>query len=210
METRKITIISTRANKKYVIETAATTLGQLKAALRNEGVDFQDMTFYEGLTKTELNHDSSVLPHDVKRVNPDTQQLETTNELVFMITNSNKKIKSGARSRKDVFELIKDNNLQGAVIEKFGKNYTNCRTYELEEIIEDYPNGTKYDGESEDNSEYTDSKARKAIDMLLNVLVENHCISMDDEFKVHSIIDKKDTSSPYTDKEIDNMFDFIS
>lgn len=206
METRKITIISTKANKKYVIDTAATTLGELKASLRAEGVDFKDMTFYEGLTKTELNHDNSVLPHDVERVNPQTQQLETTNELVFMITNSNKKIKSGARSREDVYGLIKSNNLQEAVVKRFGKSYTNCKTYELEEIIEDYLNSTKDNYESE-ISECVDSKARKAIDMLLNVLVENKCISMDDEFKVHNIIDS--ASSPYTDQEIDSMFDFI-
>ena len=65
METRKITIVATREQKKYVIDSAATTLGELKADLDNVGINYEDMTFMEGLTRTEILRDDSLLPHDV-------------------------------------------------------------------------------------------------------------------------------------------------
>ena len=40
METRKITIVATREQKKYVIDSAATTLGELKADLDNVGINY--------------------------------------------------------------------------------------------------------------------------------------------------------------------------
>ena len=48
MEARKITIVSTKTQKKSVIMSGAETLGELKNDLRNAGIDFEDMTFYEG------------------------------------------------------------------------------------------------------------------------------------------------------------------
>ena len=59
VEARKITIVSTRSQKKSIIMSAATTLAELKADLRQNGID------YEGTSKVELKDDTSVLPHDV-------------------------------------------------------------------------------------------------------------------------------------------------
>lgn len=89
MENRKIIIVSTRTQKKSVIMSAATTLAELKSDLRANGIDYEDMTFYEGLSKVELKDDASMLPHDVPYKD------KVTNELVFMLTTANKKIKSG-------------------------------------------------------------------------------------------------------------------
>ena len=89
MEARKITVVSTRNQKKSIIMSAATTLAELKADLRQNGIDYDGMTFYEGTSRVELKDDASVLPHDV------LYKGQTTNELVFMLTNTNKKIKSG-------------------------------------------------------------------------------------------------------------------
>lgn len=89
MEARKIVIVQTKNQKKSVVMTAATTLGELKEALRETGIDYEGMTFYEGLSKTELKHDDAILPHDIERNGV------VTNELVFMLTNTDKKIKSG-------------------------------------------------------------------------------------------------------------------
>ena len=47
MEARKITIVSTRNQKKSIIMSAATTLAELKADLRQNGIDYDGMTFYE-------------------------------------------------------------------------------------------------------------------------------------------------------------------
>lgn len=138
MEARKITIISTRNNKRTVINTDATTLGDLKRALRDAGVDYDGMTFYEGLTKTELKMDSSILPHDVQRINPATHEPETTNELAFMLTNTNKKIRSGsvAMTRADAYSAIKEKGLQAECLKRFGKNFTMCKTADLISLVE--------------------------------------------------------------------------
>lgn len=89
MERRKITIVSTKFQGKRVVETDATTLRELKAALDNEGIDYTDSIFFEGLSRTELVDDSSQLPTNViYKGNP-------TNELVFMLTNVDKKNSSG-------------------------------------------------------------------------------------------------------------------
>ena len=64
METRKITIVSTRNQSKKVIMSSATTLAELKSDLRQNGIDYDGMTFFEGTSKVELKNDESVLPHD--------------------------------------------------------------------------------------------------------------------------------------------------
>ena len=89
METRKITIVSTKSQSKKVIMSSATTLAELKSDLRQNGIDYEGMSFFEGTSKVELKNDASVLPHDVP------WKGTVTNELVFMLTNTNKKIKSG-------------------------------------------------------------------------------------------------------------------
>ena len=50
MEKRKITVIPTKTHKTQVIESAATTLAELKADLTKAGIDYTDCTFFEGLT----------------------------------------------------------------------------------------------------------------------------------------------------------------
>ena len=130
MEARKITIVSTRNQKKSIIMSAATTLAELKADLRQNGIDYDGMTFYEGTSKVELKDDTSVLPHDVPYKD------QTTNELVFMLTNTNKKIRSGAdMSRADAYAAIKSKGLQGECVKRFGKNFTMCKTADLVALI---------------------------------------------------------------------------
>ena len=130
MEKRKITVIPTKTHKTQVIESAATTLAELKADLTKAGIDYTDCTFFEGLTKIELKNDAAILPHDVP------YKGTTTNNLVFMITNASKKIRSGAKlDRKAIIEEIKIKNLTEVVKKTYGKNYTNCKTEALQEIL---------------------------------------------------------------------------
>lgn len=89
MEPRKITIVQSSTQTKSVIETAATTLAELKRDLDENGISYSGMTFYEGISKTELTNDSAILPHDLP------YRGAITNELVFMLSSTNKKIKSG-------------------------------------------------------------------------------------------------------------------
>lgn len=130
MEKRKITVIPTKTHKTQVIESAATTLAELKADLTKAGIDYTDCTFFEGLTKIELKNDAAILPHDVP------YKGTTTNNLVFMITNASKKIRSGAKlDRKAIIEEIKSKNLTELVKKTYGKNYINCKTEDLQKIL---------------------------------------------------------------------------
>lgn len=132
MEARKITVVQTKNQKKSVIMSAATTLAELKSDLRANGIDYDGMTFFEGTSKVELKNDASVLPHDVP------YKGTITNELVFMLTNTNKKIRSGAvaMSRAEAYSAIKSMGLQDACVKKFGKNFTMCKTADLIALVQ--------------------------------------------------------------------------
>ena len=132
MEARKITVVQTKNQKKSVIMSAATTLAELKSDLRANGIDYDGMTFFEGTSKVELKNNDSVLPHDVP------YRGTITNELVFMLTNTNKKISSGAAtmSRAEAYNAIKSMGLQDACVKKFCKNFTMCKTADLIALIQ--------------------------------------------------------------------------
>lgn len=134
MEARKITIANTREQNKKVIMSAATTLGELKRDLDAAQINYADMEFIEALTKTQLRGDDSVLPHDVPFNHT------TTNELVFLLTVPNRKIKSG--SRDEVYERINNcadsNQLKEAIKDHFGRNYTMVTTTNLEDFLNDW------------------------------------------------------------------------
>ena len=222
MEARKITVVSTRNQKKSIIMSAATTLAELKADLRQYGIDYDGMTFYEGTSRVELKDDASVLPHDV------LYKGQTTNELVFMLTNTNKKIKSGAdMSRADAYVAIKAKGLQEECMKRFGKNFTMCKTADLIALINEKSASkpastapTKAEPkEQSDTTECVDTKVRAALSKLLIILEDNATLEYDEAEEIKDILDgkvdvaasedyKPSSASPYSDDEIDRMFDF--
>lgn len=133
MEARKILFVLSNSSNQKSIMSEAETLGALKADMRRAGINYNGMTFYEGRTRTELKDDASVLPVNVPVPAKGTNPATTTNDLVFMLTTANKKIKSGALSpeRKNTLEEIKAKGLGAAVTAKFGKNATQCKTPDL-------------------------------------------------------------------------------
>lgn len=133
MEARKILFVLSNSSNQKSIMSEAETLGALKADMRRAGINYDGMTFYEGRTRTELKDDASILPVNVPVPAKGTTPATTTNDLVFMLTTANKKIKSGALSpeRKNTLEEIKAKGLGAAVIAKFGKNATQCKTPDL-------------------------------------------------------------------------------
>lgn len=130
MEARVITIIMESSNGYKTVTTGAETLGELKRDLDAAGINYEDKTFREGITRTELIDDDSALPKDV------TYRGEVTNNLVFTLLTSQKKIKSGAMTRAEAYEAVKEFGLQSAVKLKFGKNFTQVSTPELEKFIQ--------------------------------------------------------------------------
>ena len=231
MDVRKITVVSTRNQKKSVIMSAATTLAELKADLRQNGIDYEGMTFYEGTSKIELKDDNSVLPHDVP------YKGQTTNELVFMLTNTNKKIRSGAAmSRADVYAAIKAKGLQGECVKRFGKNFTMCKTVDLITLVYEKsasksvpttPTKGKKVAEAKEGkakecactNEGVDTKARAALSRLVTILADNCTLEDWEAEEIKDILSVKangatsedynpSSASSYSDDEIDKMFDF--
>lgn len=209
METRKIVVVQTKNQKKSVIMSAATTLAELKSDLRANGIDYNGMTFFEGTSKVELKNDASVLPHDVP------YKGTVTNELVFMLTNTNKKIRSGATnmSRTEAYSAIKSMGLQDACVKKFGKNFTMCKTADLIALVQS--NGaskpapvapkpeTKAETKKEEKAEApvntpvepasnggecVDTVARAAISKLVEILGDNGTIEDYEKEKVLDIL----------------------
>lgn len=202
METRKITVVSTRDQKRSTIMSAATTLGELKVDLDNAGINYSDMTFYEGLTKTELVNDDSLLPTNV------SYKGQITNELVFMLTNMNKKIKSGVMAREEAYQYIKDNNLQFEVLKRYGKNYTICKTSELIDLITELDKSTVEEPKvCKCNSNLTD--AFEELMSYLNkrgVLYDHQIVNIKNTL-YRSTTEKVESS--YSNSEIDEMFKFV-
>lgn len=136
MEARKIIVVLNNKSSQRTIMSTAETLGQLKRDMNDAGISTSGMAFYEGRTRTELKDDQSVLPTNVPVPAKGTTPASTTNELVFMLTPENKKIKSGAlgAERREILAEIKAKGLGKAVMEKFKKNATQVSTTELIEF----------------------------------------------------------------------------
>lgn len=129
MDAREILIANTKTQKRSKITSSATTLGELKADLNAAGVDYSGMTFTEGISKTQLLSDDTQLPQNVM------YKGQPTNNLVILLTNTKKNIASGAGDRAAAYMAVKDNNLQDAVKEHFGKNFTQVSTIDLWNFI---------------------------------------------------------------------------
>lgn len=223
MEKRKITVIPTKTHKTQVIESAATTLAELKADLTKAGIDYTNCTFFEGLTKIELKNDAAILPHDVP------YKGTTTNNLVFMITNASKKIRSGAKlDRKAIIEEIKTKNLTEVVKKTYGKNYTNCKTEDLEKILSMNNTSTPKEAPAKkkapskpaikttDLSSYiTKAELREVIESLLKEMEDADVDYIEDvDIDNIAIIGKVSSSnseeeksdSPYSSNELNDMF----
>ena len=130
METRRITIVNNKTQKQSVIQAStATTLGELKAEMRQAGINYEGMTFFEGHARVELKDDASVLPTNI------AYKGNVVNDLTFLLTAPEKKIRSGAMTRAEAYAGIKALGLKDKVQAKFGKNFTQCSTSDLEKMI---------------------------------------------------------------------------
>lgn len=128
---RKITVLVESTQRKVVLESNATTLGELKNELREMQVDFNsENIFKESRTKSILASDESILPTNVP------WKGSVTNDLVFMITAPQKKIRSGM-DRKEVYAKVKKLGLQDKIQRGEGKNFTQCSTAILISYIEE-------------------------------------------------------------------------
>lgn len=179
MENREIIVANTRTQQRSKITTNATTLAELKAALDAAHIDYSGMTFTEGISKMQLLDNASQLPQNVM------YKGQPTNNLVILLTNTKKNIASGiyAADRKACYSLIKENNLQDAVKEEFGRNFTQVPTEDLQTFITMHTEN--YGCEHEDIEEDTDT--------------------IDDDYNDEDSVVKSETSGETLVKDIINL-----
>lgn len=225
METRKVTIINSKTQSQKVIQDSkATTLGELKQEMRERGIDYTGMTFFEGHMRAELKDDAAPLPTNI----PYKGQI--VNDLTFMLTAPEKKVKSGAMSRAEAYAEIKKRGLQSACVDKFGKNFTQCSTADLISLIE--KNSAKVapapkakkpvkaapaaPAKAEEapvapETPATGCNCSKALAILTEALYENDTIEEETYDAVMATLKGGSYNAPekMSKKEIDTMFDFV-
>lgn len=197
METRRFTVVDTRNNNVVTIESQASTLGELKTDLHNNGIRTEGMTIQEGLTNTELINDDSVLPHDVP------YRGTITNNLVFKVTQSGKNIASGNMSRRECYDFINVHRLQDMVKTAFGKNYTQVTTEGLVNFIASLEENNECEQcqcECKDMIE----NIKTALDVLVESLYEDDFIGACTYNTVKSTLSKE--KPLYSKEELDAMF----
>jgi len=129
--TRTVMVANSATQKRYKITTNASTLGELKKCLAENGISYGNMTFTEGISKTTLSDDNALLPSNIPFKGG------TTNNLVLLLTNSRKNIQSGM-TRKEAYEAIKGGNFAEQVKESFGRNFTQVSTADLESFLAEH------------------------------------------------------------------------
>ena len=213
METRKVTIINSKTQSQKVIQDSkATTLGELKQEMRERGIDYTGMTFFEGHMRAELKDDAAPLPTNIP------YKGQVVNDLIFMLTTPEKKVKSGVMSRAEAYEEIKKRGLQSACVDKFGKNFTQCSTADLISLIE--KNSTKEapavpakkeEASTAPETPATGCNCSKALAILTEALYENDTIEEETHDAVMTTLKGGSYNAPekMSKKEIDDMFGFV-
>lgn len=218
--TRKVTIINSKTQSQHVIQSEATTLGELKSEMSNAGIDYEDMAFYEGHMRAELKDDASPLPTNIP------YKGRTVNDLVFMLTVPDKKVASGANLRAELYAKIKEYGLQNCCIDKYGRNYTQCSSAQLQELLEaasnepcNDPSSAGSDYDIDPISPYSfEGTILKAFKELVDYLNDRDYISNREAAHLSDMLNldnldlyKKESpkKEEMSQDEIDEMFDFI-
>ena len=226
MEERKILIANTKTQQRHELNTAATTLGELKQEILAQRIDFSGMTFTEGISKTQLLTDASLLPTNVM------YKGAPTNNLVMLLTNTTKNIASGMvevdeRNRKNAYAVIKEMGQEAMdeIKDIYGKNYTQCKTDDLWSYIDE--NSEEFDIENEEDEEGQDfnpkvpeaPKAPKTaphadlvewIYLGIKAMLNNHTIFVEDVAVIADLTKelaerKKEEQPGFSDADIDDM-----
>lgn len=222
--TRRVTIINSRSQSQKVIQDShATTLGELKAEARERGIDFEGMTWFEGHMRAELKDDAAPLPTNIP------YKGQVVNDLTFMLTAPEKKVKSGAMSRAEAYNEVKRLGLQDKCKQVYGKNFTQCGTADLIALIEkagNKPVAAAPKAEepveapvAEPENVSTEAPAQstggcncaKALTALVEDLYASDAIEEETYDKVTAILKGGTYKAPekMSKKEIDDMFNFV-
>jgi len=203
---RTITAILTNSNDKKVFNSNAITLGELKAEMTAQGIDYHNMDFMEGLTHTTMIDDAAILPSNV------SYKGQVTNNLVFMLSTTNKQIRSGAYDRKECYAKIKELNLQDNVKNETGKNFTQVSTDVLNDIID--KNEVKECAPMDRKSVYEYIKNNNLSEYIKSMTGKNYTIVPTDKLIelcecAASKVCEKHIKSPYSDSELDAIINSL-
>lgn len=216
MDVRTITIADTKSQKRYDIQTSATTLGELMMEMDRQGIDYSGMSFTEGITRTALLSPESALPTNVMFKGA------PTNNLIILMTNTSKKIESGSYgTRADAYAIIKEQGLplKSFIAEKTEANYTNVSTDTLWELIDEFMDSDdnekdtiepayndEEDVEEKINDEISDL-AYSVVDVLEECFPALTTADLEyvEEFISKELQDRKAKESFVSDKELQDM-----
>lgn len=209
MEPRKIIVINSKTQEQTVLNSSAVTLGDLKVELDQMNISYAGATFREGRSKYELADNEAMLPTNIP------YKGEIINDLVFLLTTPNKKITSGAYSRNDLYSIIKEKSYEDAIKAKFGKNYTVCKSVDLESFIsnkeaapkkaEPVKEAVKAVGEekkgcSKDAPKCNCGNLKDALLLLAESLYDYDVLGYDEYDDIKTIITDDGTDKPKSDK----------
>jgi hypothetical protein len=207
MEFRKVTIINNKTQSQKVIQAStATTLGELKREMREAGIEYEGMTFFEGHLRAELKDDASILPTNIP------YKGQVVNDLTFLLTAPEKKIKSGAMSRAEAYNAIKARGLQDECVKRFGKNFTMCKTQDLIDLLgEGAPVKEKKEVEISKESSIPEGNVAGALEVLLEGLYGSDTIEEATYNRAMAELKGTDYKEPekMSRSEINKMFDFV-
>lgn len=226
MEFRKVTIINNKTQSQKVIQAStATTLGELKREMREAGIEYEGMTFFEGHLRAELKDDASILPTNIP------YKGQVVNDLTFLLTAPEKKIKSGAMSRAEAYNAIKARGLQDECVKRFGKNFTMCKTQDLidllkedsvlkekkREVVKEKPAKKEVAKEPVKEEKVVEAAASSegdvagALEILLEDLYGSDVIEEGTYDRVMTVLKGTDYKEPekMSRSEINKMFDFV-
>lgn len=214
---RKVTIINNKTQSQKVIQDSeATTLGELKREMRERGIEYEGMTFYEGHLRAELKDDASPLPATVPWKGQDVSGL------TFLLTAPEKKIKSGAMDRKELIAAAKKLGFPGnptqaksSVLSDFITTHQPKKANEKKVVKKEEAKKveTKVNIEPErDEAEAVPScRIATALNALLDALYTNNYLEDESYESIKAILDGEEYKAPekLSKKEIDEMFGFV-
>lgn len=208
---RKITILSNKGTNTKVINTLATTRGELELDMAAAGINFEGMSFFEGISKTELMDANSILPTNL------TYKGQVTNDLVILLTVKDKKIASGLdRTRREIYNEIADNNYQKEISEKFNKSYTILSN----DVLNDYLDSKIKQEESFDSDMNVFQQLSFALILVIDELIEEGILSEECETQINEVfngqlkeiidvVTKGPKKDNFKQEELDDMFSFV-
>lgn len=133
---KTIIVKNTCDQKMYTFENVeVSVLKDVKNLLTEKGVGFSGLDFHVGFANIVLLEDNSPIPEKIIK----RDGTEITDKVVFLLTNSTNKIKSGAMTRAEAYAKIMTNpNLKDTIKSRYSRNYTQVSTENLAKVIEEF------------------------------------------------------------------------